>query len=137
MISDDDDEVEAGIANDDGGGREFGDVDNNQKTVFGGDGNDCDNVDVVDDVDDGDNNYKAGNCFFELTGAAKTEPRVRPSTRRLQQKQANIANPFHILRLQRKCQRVFAIGSIEEGTLHILHIKGFGRGRGQQTPFII
>ena len=81
MIFDDDDEEEEGITNDDGGGGvEFGDGDNKWKPVVGGD------VDDVDDVDDGDNNYKAGNCFFELTGAAKTEPRVRPSTRRLQQK---------------------------------------------------
>ena len=86
MISDDDDEEEAGIANDDGGGVEFGDGDNKWKPVVGGDGDGCDNVDVVDDGDDGDNNYKAGNCFLELTSAAKTEPRVRPTTRRLQQK---------------------------------------------------
>ena len=51
--------------------------------VDGGEGGD---VDIVDDGDDGGYNYKAGNCFLELTGAAKTEPRVRPSTRRLQQK---------------------------------------------------
>ena len=82
MISVDDDEEEEGITNDDGG-VEFGDGDNTWKPVVGGDVDDCDNV---DDVDDGDNNYKAGNCFLELTGAAKTEPRVRPSTRRLQQK---------------------------------------------------
>lgn len=84
MISVDDDEEEEGIAND-VGGVEFGDGDNKWKPVVGGDGDGCDNVDV-DDGDDGDNNYKAGNCFLELTGAAKTEPRVRPSTRRLQQK---------------------------------------------------
>ena len=85
MISDDDDEEEEGIAND-VGGVEFGDGDDKWKPVVGGDGDDCVNVDVVDDCDDGGYNYKAGNCFLELTGAAKTEPRVRPSTRRLQQK---------------------------------------------------
>ena len=87
MIFDDDDEEEEGITNDDGGGGvEFGDGDNKWKPVVGGDGDDCVNVEIVDDGDDGGYNYKAGNCFLELTGAAKTEPRVRPSTRRLQQK---------------------------------------------------